>query len=166
MDSSVPWGSLVLGGLAVWRLTHLLHAEAGPWDVVRAFRRRVQHTALAGVMGCFYCLSLWVAAPLSALTASGWRDGVLLWLALSTIAIAVDALITAGRPPVPAYEERLTGENDNGLLRGRGKHASGSESDSDDGFSRADPGPAQRAAGGRHGVYRREGAERRGAGYG
>ena len=30
---------LVLGSLCVWRVTHLLHAEDGPWDLVVRLRR-------------------------------------------------------------------------------------------------------------------------------
>ena len=32
---------LALGILAVWRVTHLLHAEDGPWDVLYRLRRRL-----------------------------------------------------------------------------------------------------------------------------
>jgi len=31
---------LMLGILGVWRITHLLQAEDGPWDLVVRFRRK------------------------------------------------------------------------------------------------------------------------------
>ena len=31
---------LIVGILGAWRVTHLLHAEDGPWDVVMGLRRR------------------------------------------------------------------------------------------------------------------------------
>src|SRR5207302_5380198 len=43
----------MLGVLAVWRLTHLLTDEDGPFDWIARLRRRA-----GGLMDCFYCLSL------------------------------------------------------------------------------------------------------------
>ena len=159
----MSWGSLVVVGLAVWRLTRLLHAEAGPGDVLGAFRRRIAPTALGGVIGCFFCLSLWTAAPGAALIATGWRDGVLLWLALSAIAIGFETLINAGRPSTPVYEERLTGDDD-AVLRGRDAKRN-ARSDDAAGYTRAENRRAHRAAEGHDGVHRRQVAERRWAGH-
>jgi hypothetical protein len=73
----------VLTVLTVWRITHLLQAEDGPWDVVVHLRR----TAGAGFWGklldCFYCLSVWVAAPLAVLLGKSWWERALLWPSLS-----------------------------------------------------------------------------------
>jgi hypothetical protein len=159
MEGPVPWGSLVVVGLAVWRLTRLLHAEAGPGDVLGAFRRRAAPTMLGGVVGCFFCLSLWISAPGAALIATGWRDGVVLWLALSAIAIGFETLINAGQPPAPFYEERLTGDDD-GVLRGREakRHA---RPDDATRFTGAENRRAHRATESHDGVHRRQGADRR-----
>jgi hypothetical protein len=47
-----------LSVLCVWRVTHLLHAEDGPWDLL-VLLRRLAGTGITGkVMDCFYCLSL------------------------------------------------------------------------------------------------------------
>ena len=50
---------LILGVLAVWRVTHLLHAEAGPWDVFERARRRLGEGFWGSLTSCFLCLSLW-----------------------------------------------------------------------------------------------------------
>jgi hypothetical protein len=54
---------VVVSLLAVWRVTHLLHAESGPWDVFGAVRRGASRIGAGAVFDCFYCLSLWVALP-------------------------------------------------------------------------------------------------------
>ncbi len=159
MEGSVTWGSLVVVGLAVWRLTRLLHAEAGPGDVLGSLRRRIAPTALGGVVGCFFCLSLWTSAPGAAFIATGWRDGVLLWLALSAIAIGFETLIGAGRPSTPVHEERLTGDDD-GVLRGRDEKPDAGAHDAA-GFTRAENHRTYRAAEGHDGVHRRQVADRR-----
>ena len=33
---------VVVSLLAVWRVTHLLHVESGPWDLLAALRRRAR----------------------------------------------------------------------------------------------------------------------------
>jgi hypothetical protein len=86
-----PWYELVLAIFGVWRVCHLLHAEDGPWEIVAALRRRAGDSMAGRAMDCFYCLSLWVAPPFAAALAEDWRQGVLLWLALSGAAILVDA---------------------------------------------------------------------------
>ena len=62
---------LVLGVLCVWRVTHLLHAEDGPWDLLVRLRRGVGNGFWGGLLDCFYCLSLWIALPLGAAAGAG-----------------------------------------------------------------------------------------------
>jgi hypothetical protein len=69
---------LTLGALAVWRISHLFHAEDGPGDVFVRLRR-LAGTGFAGtLLDCFYCLSLWVAAPLAWWIGGDWTERVLL----------------------------------------------------------------------------------------
>jgi hypothetical protein len=84
------WYELLLAALAVWRVTHLLHAEDGPWDAVARLRGWVGDGFLGRVMDCFYCASLWVALPPAALLATGWLHFALLWPALSAAAIILE----------------------------------------------------------------------------
>ena len=96
----------VLGALGVWRVTHLLNAEDGPWDVFAGLRKWVGDGFVGKLLDCFYCLSLWVATPFAWWLAQGWRQGLLLWLALSGMAILLERA-TGGRqpPPMAPYSE-------------------------------------------------------------
>lgn len=79
----MDWLHVALALLATWRLTHLLSQEDGPWDLVVRLRRVLGDSVLGRMLDCFYCLSVWVAAPLALVVASGWSDRILSWLALS-----------------------------------------------------------------------------------
>ncbi len=96
---------LLLPALAVWRLTHLIWAEDGPWRVVARMR---QLAAAHGVrsVDCFYCLSLWVAAPFAVLVAGSVGSGVVDWFAFSGAAILIErATAPETAPPVAQWEE-------------------------------------------------------------
>jgi len=84
------WYELLLAVLAVWRVTHLLHAEDGPWDAVVRLRGWAGDGFLGRMMDCFHCASLWVALPAAAMLGSGWQHFVLLWPALSAAAITLE----------------------------------------------------------------------------
>jgi hypothetical protein len=87
------WYGLLLATLAVWRVTHFLHAEAGPFDLVVRMRTAAGSGPLGRLLGCFYCLSLWVSAPAAVWLGRSNAEGVLLWFAISAAAIGVDRLI-------------------------------------------------------------------------
>ena len=74
---------LILGVLAVWRVTHLLNAEDGPKDMFVKLRRLAGNGFWGRLLDCFYCLSLWVSAPAAVLLASAWWERLFLWLAMS-----------------------------------------------------------------------------------
>jgi hypothetical protein len=69
---------LVLGLLTVWRITHLLQAEDGPWDLSVRLRSSVGIGFWGKLLDCFYCLSLWVAAPLAFLLGESFWERALL----------------------------------------------------------------------------------------
>lgn len=111
---------LILGTLCVWRITHLLNAEDGPWDLLARLRRAVGEGFWGGLLDCFYCLSLWVALPFAALLGEGWRERLLLWPALSGTAILLERLTRRGSDPAPVYfSEDLPADEEDGdvLLR-------------------------------------------------
>ncbi len=83
---------LVLGVLAVWRITHLLASEDGPWNLILCLRKAAGSGFWGQLMDCFFCLSLWVAFPLAFALASNWREGLLLWPALSGAAILLERI--------------------------------------------------------------------------
>jgi hypothetical protein len=101
-----PYYLLILGILATWRITHLVVIEAGPWDVFGRLRRAAGSGALAELLGCFYCFSLWTAALFAYWLASTWRHRLLLWPALSAAAILLERLASRGEPaPQPLIFE-------------------------------------------------------------
>jgi hypothetical protein len=73
----------VLCALAIWRLTHLIQAEDGPWDVIFKLRVRLGDSQAGRAMDCFYCLSLWLAMPFTFVVARHFWDWLISWLALS-----------------------------------------------------------------------------------
>jgi hypothetical protein len=91
----VELAELLVGVLAVWRVTHLLQAEDGPWDLSLRLRRALGHGVWGRLLDCLYCLSLWVSLPVALLLAGGLREGILLWLALSGGAIVLHRLLPA-----------------------------------------------------------------------
>lgn len=100
----------LLGSLAVWRVTHLLNAEDGPWKVLEAIRRRLGQGKLHSLFDCFYCLSLWVAIVFALVIGETWRARLLLWPALSGAAILLERITNreegiAATPQALYYEE-------------------------------------------------------------
>jgi len=91
----------------VWRVTHLLQAEDGPWDFVVRVRSYAGTGMWGRLMDCFYCLSLWIALPFAWLCGEGWTERLLLWPALSAGAIFLER-VNGGlspQPPFPPIEE-------------------------------------------------------------
>jgi hypothetical protein len=46
--------------IAVWRLTHLIGAEDGPFDLIIKLRKLLGTSLFGKLMDCFYCLSIWI----------------------------------------------------------------------------------------------------------
>jgi hypothetical protein len=84
--------SLGIAVLAVWRITHLLAEEDGPFQLVARLRKRLGAGFWGGLMDCFNCLSLWVALPFAAASAGALKQRVILWPALSGAAILLNRL--------------------------------------------------------------------------
>ena len=80
--TGIDGSAFLLCALAVWRITHLLAREDGPFDLVVRLRQRVGQGLLGGLLDCFFCLSLWIALPFTLLLATGWIAGAVTWLAL------------------------------------------------------------------------------------
>jgi len=95
--------SLLIASLCCWRVTHLLHAEDGPGDVLVRLRRACGDGFFGKVLDCFYCLSLWVAAPLAYLVSRNWRRGLAMWLSISAAACLFER--ATSRPMSASYYE-------------------------------------------------------------
>ena len=103
-SSGASYLSMVLGVLFVWRLTHLLHAEDGPGRIVARLRQSAGGL-LGEALDCFYCLSLWVAAPVAAVVGPSWLCDLMLWPALSGAACLLQRATDRSSPfPGLVYE--------------------------------------------------------------
>ncbi|MFN8490976.1 MAG: DUF1360 domain-containing protein [Caldilineaceae bacterium] len=92
----------LLGVLAVWRITHLLQAEDGPWDVVVLLRRSAGTGFWGQLLDCFYCLSVWIAAPFAIYLGGTLGQRILLWFALSAGAILLERATDRRHGEMPA----------------------------------------------------------------
>ncbi|MGH7155643.1 MAG: hypothetical protein ACREF3_17075 [Acetobacteraceae bacterium] len=117
------WPGFVVAALAVWRVTHLLAREDGPGMVLARLRTRLSGR-WAGLMDCFHCLSLWVAAPPALAVPRpiepGWSGWLLVWLALSGVACLLERL--HGEPVVIERFVEEQGDVD-GMLRAETRSA-------------------------------------------
>jgi hypothetical protein len=107
-----PWFGFVLGVFATWRVAHLLAHEDGPWDAVLRLRVALGNGVWGRLLDCFYCLSLWIAAPIAWAVVRDPVEWLLAWLGLSGAACLLDRL---GRAP-PAFIQPIDGD-EHGLLR-------------------------------------------------
>ena len=98
----------LLAVLAVWRVTHLLSREDGPWNLFARLRRTLRSAMLGRVAGCFYCLSIWVALPFAFFLRGDAGETLVGWLALSGAAIVLERL--AREPLELKIEETEAGE--------------------------------------------------------
>jgi hypothetical protein len=104
---SITW--FLLGTLCVWRLTHLLVAEDGPWGIIARLRTQAAGGFWGGLLDCFYCLSLWIALPLALLVGTSALERLLLWPALSGGAILLERVTAeSGGAPVLYVEDKET----------------------------------------------------------
>ncbi len=108
---------LALGTLAVWRITHLLQAEDGPWHIVVRLRGAAGASSLGRLLDCFYCLSLWISAPFAYLIGATVVEQIVLWPALSGGAIVLERLSDRESAAQPAAYFEDTEEDQHDVLR-------------------------------------------------
>ena len=116
MDQNTKVYRFVLALLTVWRITHLLQAEDGPWDVVVHLRMAAGNGFWGKLMDCFYCLSVWMAAPLAFLLGESWWERALLWPSLSAGASLLEQATNPALriPPAPFTEDPAVKESTEG----------------------------------------------------
>jgi hypothetical protein len=85
----------LLAALAVWRLTHLLAKEDGPWDMILKLRRSPGGGFFGRLLSCFYCLSVWIAIPFALFLDGTAVERIVAWLALSGAAILLERMTGA-----------------------------------------------------------------------
>ena len=82
--------------LAVWRVTHLIVEEDGPWDLMRRLRRTGERIGLERLINCFLCCSVWVAIPFALLLTREWKAVAIVLPALSGGAILLERVTRGG----------------------------------------------------------------------
>jgi Protein of unknown function (DUF1360) len=82
----------LLAVLAVWRLTHLVAREDGPWDALARLRRALRGGIVGTLVSCFYCLSFWVAVPFVFFVPGTVAERFVVWLALSAAACLLEKI--------------------------------------------------------------------------
>jgi Protein of unknown function (DUF1360) len=73
----------IISCLAVWRVSHLLSEENGPFDLLYKLRKDVGVGFFGSLLNCFYCCSIWVAMPFAIYCGKDWVEKFVLWFALS-----------------------------------------------------------------------------------
>jgi len=95
---------MLIDVLVLWRITHLLSDEEGPFGIFTALRRLAGKGFIGQLLDCFYCLSIWFAAPLAFIAGETWPQRLLLWPAFSGAACLLEkATHRAAFPGI--YEE-------------------------------------------------------------
>jgi len=97
---------LILSVFAVWRLTHLLGKEDGPFDIIFLIRQKAGIGFFGKLLDCFYCISIWIALPFGIWLGQDWIEKILLWLALSGAACLFEQATTKNNDNnKPQYHE-------------------------------------------------------------
>jgi hypothetical protein len=119
MNDWSPTLRFILAVLAAWRVTHLLASEDGPADLVFRLRARLGSSFAGKLMDCFYCLSLWVAAPLALLVTHRILGWVVAWLAISGAACLLER---ATEELIGSRRHNEEGESTHAMLRPEERH--------------------------------------------
>lgn len=94
--------------LTVWRITHLLSKEDGPFDSIYLLRKKAGAGFFGSLLDCFYCVSVWVAFPFGIWLGNTWWEKILYWLALSGAACLLEQATTGDKNDkndLPDYKE-------------------------------------------------------------
>jgi len=100
--------TFLISALAVWRLTHLLAKEDGPFDMIYSLRKKAGRSFWGKLLDCFYCCSIWTAFPFALWTSLAWTQILIQWLALSGAACLLEQATTprnSDRNDIPEYRE-------------------------------------------------------------
>lgn len=91
--------------LAAWRLTHLLQAEDGPFNIIYHIRKKAGAGFFGNLLDCFYCLSMWIALPFAIWLGNIWWQVLLYWLAISGAVCLLEQFTTNKKNDIPHYKE-------------------------------------------------------------
>ncbi|HKR04937.1 MAG TPA: DUF1360 domain-containing protein [Bacteroidia bacterium] len=78
--------------IVVWRLTHLISLEDGPFDLIIKLRKAFGNSFFGKLMDCFYCLSIWIGFGIAFFTGKSLEEIILLTLYYSGASLIVEKL--------------------------------------------------------------------------
>lgn len=94
----------VIATLAVWRITHLLSKEDGPFDLIFKLRKQLGQGFFGSLLDCFYCLSLWIAIPFGIWVGITTIEKIICCIAVSGLACIIE-IMTEPKNELPKYFE-------------------------------------------------------------
>jgi hypothetical protein len=89
MNELVKYFILVI---VVWRLTHLISAEDGPFDLIIKLRKLFGNSFFGKLMDCFYCLSVWIGLLVGWYAGNNAEEIIILCLYYSGASILLEKL--------------------------------------------------------------------------
>jgi hypothetical protein len=78
--------------IVVWRLTHLISAEDGPFDLIIKLRKAAGQSFFGKLMDCFYCLSIWIGLAAAFLASRNAKEIIILCFYYSGASILLEKL--------------------------------------------------------------------------
>ena len=89
----------VVLSFCVYRISHLLSQEDGPFNFVINFRKLFGKSQLGQLMDCFFCISIWISFILSFIFVKDTIGNILMeGFAISGAAVAIHKLTSKNEP--------------------------------------------------------------------
>lgn len=95
----------VIASLAVWRITHLISKEDGPFNVIFKIRKQIGQGFLGHLLDCFYCLSIWIAIPFGIWVGENTIEKIICCIAVSGTACIIEKLTDKKNEPPQYFED-------------------------------------------------------------
>lgn len=82
----------VVLAIVVWRITHLVNVEDGPFDIIIKLRKLAGRSFWGKLMDCFYCLSVWTGLGVALYSAKGWLEIIILTFYFSGTSLLIEKI--------------------------------------------------------------------------
>lgn len=76
--------------IIVWRITHLISAEDGPFELIIKIRKSLGNSFWGKLMDCFYCLSIWIGLIAALCVFNNWQEIIIFTLYYSGASILIE----------------------------------------------------------------------------
>jgi hypothetical protein len=76
--------------IVVWRVTHLIALEDGPFDSIIRLRNLAGNSFFGKLMDCFYCLSIWIGFACAIYASRNFEEIVILCFYYSGTSILLE----------------------------------------------------------------------------